>query len=328
MVKDCQREFFTDTVKFRHVEETYLRKLVMTVLGACAYCCHFLSQSNFDKQTLTLTLTRGELLQADDSLLALDVVFTNESGHDANIIIPWDMRSYGQIFQVAEYRRDGMKWQYHKTLNFITDSTSQVSIWNLDIGKSYRQTLIVKRDTAIDCAYQVIYDPSHCKMFEYVFAYTDSSGALLGNYTHVAEILEWQGPLQSNLLSPTALNKKRVESKLSDLIYERKWKKVKRHINHGEYMPKGWPVINDQLYSQGVLSCLPTFSHHSFLVETTDGIQYITLTYQLGKIYRTRSRITSLMRCMGIKFLRWKLSDERAVKLIDLTVDSYQAIAK
>lgn len=284
------------------------------------------SQKSASNETLTLTLSYGEPLNAGDTLLALDLNVTNVSGHDANIIIPWDLKSYGQMFQVEEFRRDGMKWQYHRTLSPLTDSASQASIWNLDFGQSYRQTLIVKRDTAIDCAYQVIYNPTQCKMFEYVFAYTDTSGAMVGDFTHIAEILKWRGALRSNLLNPETFGKKRIESRLSDLIYQSRWKKVKRYINHGKIMPKGWPVINDQLYSQAVLSCLPTYSHHSFLVETKEGIQYITLAYQLGKIYKTRSRISSLMRCIGIRNLDWRISDERAVKLLKITTKPYIAI--
>ncbi|MFM7106702.1 MAG: hypothetical protein ACKOW8_14400, partial [Flavobacteriales bacterium] len=71
---------------------------------------------------------------------------------------------------------------------------------------------------------------------------------------------------------------------------------------------------------------LPTYSHHSFLVETKEGIQYITLEYQLGKIYKTRSRISSLMRCIGIRNLGWRISDERAVKLLKITTKPYIAI--
>lgn len=305
-----------------------LQKFVLMTLGLCMFSCHLVSQANTGSESLTLTLTQGEILQTADTLLAIDLIFTNVSGHDANIIIPWEMTSYGQIFQVEEYRRSGMKWQYHRTLLPLTDSASQTSIWNLDNGQSYRQTLIVQRDTSVESAYQVIYDPSHCKMFENVFAYTDSSGALLGNYTHVAEILRWTGPLRSNLLNPETHCKKRVESRWSNLIYQCKWNKVKRHIQRGQIMPKAWPVINDQMHSQAVLSSLPTFSQHSFVVETKEGIQYITLTYQLGKIYRTRSRITSLMRCIGIRNLGWRLSDERAVKLVHLNVDSYQVFVK
>lgn len=288
-----------------------------------------LSQEEIGDASLRLTLSCGVVLHSNDTLLALDLHIMNISGHDANIIIPWDLKSYGQMFQVLEYRRYDMKWQYHTTLSPVTDSASQVSIWNLDTGESYCQTLMVRRDTAIDCAYQVIYDPSRCKMFEYVFAHTDSSGALTGAYTHVAEILPWHGPLRSNLLKPTIeSDTSRVTNHLHDLLYRREWKKAKQCIHRGHTMPKDWPVINDQLYSQAVQSCLPTFYHHSFLVETKEGIQYITLVYQLGKIYRTRSRISSLLRCIGIRNVGWRLSDECAITLISINAEPYHAVFK
>lgn len=301
-------------------------KLGMTLMSLWLYASMASQQQPMDA-SLTMTLSQGTSLLKNDSLVALDLIFTNVSGHNANLIIPSDLKSYGQMFQVLQYRREGLKWQYHKTLLPPTDSTSQISIWNLDNEESYRQTLVLHIDSSDTYAYQAQYDPSQCNMFEFVFAYTDSSGKLIGNNTHIAEILKWQGPLRSNLFIPTKPQRpENNNSKMSQFIQSCKWVKVQRRINRGDVMPKGWPVMNDQLYSQSVICSLPTFSHHSYLVETKDGIQYITLVYQLGKIYRTRSRISSLMRCMGIRNVSWRISDERAVKLISLKSIAYESI--
>ena len=220
-----------------------------------------------------------------------------------------------------------MKWQYQRTLSTYTDSAASTTLWNLDPGESYRQTILITHDTSAHVAYQIQYDPSKCKMFDYVFAPTDSAGNLLGQNSHIAEILPWNGPLRSNTFSPsyTSIEKPNLPSLGMD-IYLCRWKKLTRKINNGMPMPSVWPVINDQMYSQMVLSSLPSFSFHSYIAETKQGIQSIQLQYQLGKIFKLRSRIASLFRCLGIRNTGWRLSDESAVKLIVLTSRPYTVI--
>lgn len=67
---------------------------------------------------------------------------------------------------------------------------------------------------------------------------------------------------------------------------------------------------------QAVLSSLPTWTHRYVIYKNAEGYHYFFMSWQIGKIYRTRSRFSSVFFWMGMRRSPLKLSELYYYKLV------------
>jgi hypothetical protein len=83
--------------------------------------------------------------------------------------------------------------------------------------------------------------------------------------------------------------------KVCACIKNKRWKKLRKHftkkssdISHGR-------VLHEFPGPDAVLDILPTYYSKNYIVLTQDGIQHISVTWQLGKIYKTAQFFTRIL---------------------------------
>jgi hypothetical protein len=69
-------------------------------------------------------------------------------------------------------------------------------------------------------------------------------------------------------------------------IKHKKWKKLRRHFEKKSSNLSHGRVLHEFPGPDGVKDLLPTFYSKNYVVLTNDGIQHISVTWQIGKIYK------------------------------------------
>jgi hypothetical protein len=69
-------------------------------------------------------------------------------------------------------------------------------------------------------------------------------------------------------------------------IKHKKWKKLRRHFEKKSSNLSHGRVLHEFPGPDGVQDLLPTFYSKNYVVLTNDGIQHISVTWQIGKIYK------------------------------------------
>jgi hypothetical protein len=78
------------------------------------------------------------------------------------------------------------------------------------------------------------------------------------------------------------------------------------------------------LYSQAILSSLPSYSHQYLVLETKEGICTLSLGYQIGKIRKIRSFLAKIAHLCGARRVFWRTSSSKAIKLIHFQITPFQ----
>jgi hypothetical protein len=278
---------------------------------------------------LKLVLKPGPLLCCSPGYVALELSIINVSGHDASIIVPGQPALGLHLFEIQVHDRtpETMKWTLVKSLtptgaDWVDKHKPYELFWHLRAGDTFRQVLLVPRYTGTIPSYSVLYRPHISNLFPYAFAVYNEEGEPLdtNQLRNNPRLLKSMGSFSSNLCTVpgTSLAPPPATGKTSRSIMQQRWGRLQRQLRHGHTMPVGWPVLNNQLYSQTVNMSLPTFSTHSYMVDTRSGPVSIQLGYKLGTIYRGRSRLASLAHMLGIHHIWWKTSNANTCRLMRL----------
>jgi hypothetical protein len=68
--------------------------------------------------------------------------------------------------------------------------------------------------------------------------------------------------------------------------------------------------------AQWIQASLPAYTGHDVIFYTYSGIKYVSFTYQVGKVFRIRSRMAWLFHAVGFRRAPFKTSKANWSKLI------------
>ena len=192
-----------------------------------------------------------------------------------------------------------------------------MQFWSLDPGESFKQLFVINEPPSSGRAYQIKYQPHVCEdFFKYAFRWYDDEGEPTDGVIDGDQRFAYQGPLFSNLCDIfDAINDAQLKDRKAKNFYQANWKRVKHQVKRRMKYTQTWPVLSAQLYSQAVLSSLPTYAHNYVIFETKNGLAYLSLGYQIGKIYPFRSFLAKIAHLCGARRVFWQTTSSRKVKL-------------
>lgn len=282
-------------------------------------------------QELKLTLRQIKSQSSQYTLLELEI--QNVSELHGSILVPGHPQLGMGLFEVYRYQQTGNnQFRLDSTYSLLLQDSANVDekymqFWSLAPGESFKQLLQIQLLSSANEFFMVQYQPHVCKQwFNYAFRWHDEDGESVEAITESDQRFAYQGAYYSNLLvANSGVIQEPVKpalhqfSALQKAIYSEHWGKVKRKLRH--HLPScsdtnaTYPILNTQLYSQAVLSSLPTYFHQYLIVETESGLHYLYLGYQLGKIYRGRSFIANIAHLCGARRVFWRTSSVQKNKL-------------
>ena len=279
-----------------------------------------------------LRFTLKQLPSHSDQYTLLELEIKNESALHNSILVPGHPQLGMGLFEILAYERgENMKWSPLFNVELVLPDSAEVDhrymqFWSLSPGESFKQLFVIQVTPSAAWAFQVKYQPHVCTdYFKYAFRWYNDEGEPSEPAIDGDQRFAYQGPMYSNLCevetqlsaSALALNRK------SRAYYQANWSRVKQQIKHSHQYPETWPVLSKQLYSQAVLSSLPTYSHQYLIVESKSGIFYISLGYRLGKRYLVRSFLAQVAHMCGARRVFWKTSSLKKVKLTHFQVNTF-----
>ena len=279
-----------------------------------------------------LRFTLKQLPSHSDQYTLLELEIKNESALHNSILVPGHPQLGMGLFEILAYERgENMKWSPLFNVELVLPDSAEVDhrymqFWSLSPGESFKQLFVIQVTPSAAWAFQVKYQPHVCTdYFKYAFRWYNDEGEPSEPAIDGDQRFAYQGPMYSNLCevetqmsaSAIALNRK------SRAYYQANWSRVKHQIQRSHHYPQTWPVLSKQLYSQAVLSSLPTYSHQYLIVESKSGIFYISLGYRLGKRYLVRSFLAQVAHMCGARRVFWKTSSSKKVKLTHFQVNPF-----
>lgn len=285
-----------------------------------------------DLLPVELRLTLKQVPTLSDQYTVLELEIKNESALNNSILVPGHPQLGMGLFEVFAYEhKEEMKWTLARTYNLVlADSAAAdqkyIQFWSLRPLESFKQLFVINEAPSSGRAYQIIYQPHVCEAyFKYAFRWYDGEGEPTDAAIDGDQRFAYQGPMYSDLCQVFAQPETffALDHK-SKKYYKAKWGQVKGQLKRHKKYTATWPVLNAQLYSQVVLSSLPTYSHKYVILETKNGIAYLSLGYQIGKIYPFRSFLAKIAHLCGARRVFWRTSSSKAIKLTHFQITPFQ----
>ncbi len=279
---------------------------------------------------LKLTLKQVPSLSAEYTLLELEIL--NQSDLNNSILVPGHPQLGMGLFEVFAYEREAeMKWTLARTYQLVLADSVDVDqkymqFWSLGPGERFKQLFVINEPPSSGRAFQIKYQPHVCSaFFKYAFRWHDQEGSPTDISIDGDQRFAYQGPMFSDVCQIFAQSNTffALDPK-SKKYYNAKWGAVKRQLKRHKRYTEAWPILNTQLYSQAVLSSLPTYSHAYVILETKNGIAYLSLGYQIGKIRPVRSFLARIAHLCGARRVFWRTSSSKAIKLTHFQITPFQ----
>jgi hypothetical protein len=279
---------------------------------------------------LKLTLKQVPSLSAEYTLLELEIL--NQSDLNNSILVPGHPQLGMGLFEVFAYEREAeMKWTLARTYQLVLADSVDVDqkymqFWSLGPGERFKQLFVINEPPSSGRAFQIKYQPHVCSAyFKYAFRWHDQEGSPTDISIDGDQRFAYQGPMFSDVCQIFAQSNTffALDPK-SKKYYNAKWGAVKRQLKRHKRYTEAWPILNTQLYSQAVLSSLPTYSHAYVILETKNGIAYLSLGYQIGKIRPVRSFLARIAHLCGARRVFWRTSSSKAIKLTHFQITHFQ----
>jgi hypothetical protein len=279
-----------------------------------------------------LRLTLKQVPTQSDQYTVLELEIKNASSLYNSILIPGHPQLGMGLFEVYAYERaQTMKWALDTTYSLVLpDSAASdhkyMQFWSLHPGESYKQLFVINEPPSSGRAYQIIYQPHVCEAyFKYAFRWYDEEGEPTDAAIDGDQRFAYQGPMFSDLCDIYAqISEVKVQNHKSKHYYKGHWKRVKNSLKRTLKCPQTWPVLSAQLYSQAILSSLPSYSHQYLVVETIEGIYTVSLGYRIGKIRPVRSFLARIAHLCGARRVFWRTSSTKAIKLTHFQITPFQ----
>lgn len=279
-----------------------------------------------------LVFTLKQVPTRSDQYTVLELEIKNQSSLHNSILVPGHPQLGMGLFEILAYERgETMKWTPLMVYDpVLPDSAASdhkyMQFWNLSPGERFKQLFVLKLQPSEAWAFQVKYQPHVCTdYFKYAFRWYNDEGEPSEPAIEGDQRFAYQGPMYSNLCEVFPQEKAlRPEDRQSKLFFNAKWRQVKHLFKRKTAFPNDWPILSKQLYSQAILSSLPSYWHQYLVVESKDGIYAVYLGYQIGKIRPVRSFLARIVHLCGARRVFWRTSSAKAFKLTYFKIIPFQ----
>jgi hypothetical protein len=301
-------------------------------------------------QDLKITLEQLPVLERQSDIIPLRINIQNVSNHRGSILVPY-AQNYGKpLFQLRIFEIDqaGQYNLVYTSQEFLDMDTSKYKtqgvFWQLEAGQTYSLPLFVndsknarlRYESSIQIpdlkngkyAFQVLYTPENSSYFKYAFRqFNDTDPIKEDDVSEYPDHFIWDGGFVSNFLEfPFEILPKRLvlnpkPNALCRAIYNENWSKVKRLWSKRTPEKPCDCILWKYAFNQFVQASLPAFTGFNAIFYTKSGIQYASFTYQLGKVFRLRSRMSWLFYAVGFRRAPFKTSKSGWSKLIRISID-------
>lgn len=312
----------------------------------CCFFSGFVFSMDLRPNELKITLEIDQKSVANKEIFPMRLTIENVSFHRGTILIPYGQNKGKSLFQLRVFQLDSLgnySLVYVSPIELTMDTSAYAAtegFWQLEPKEKYIQPFIIndrknanKRVESMfqfpelnegNYAVQFLYLPENSSYFRYAFIQDDAKDPIPDDYVDgYPDHFRWEGSFASNFVE-LSLKKKvadvehshKQHCRLCTNIYKENWSFVKRNWDRlykkEQHKAIRW-VYNGP---QAVLSSLPTYASFTAIMETQEGIDYVSFTYQLGKIFKFRSRAASLFHLVGFRRAPFRTSKVNWQKLI------------
>lgn len=218
---------------------------------------------------------------------------------------------------------------FNDSKNYVSHIHSHHTLPNLPIGE-----------------YQVLawYQPWENEMAQYAFNPLDSKGNISDQAYDTTRFLLSEVGIQSNYFTlniqkesfakPTWIPTEfcPLDCKMCGAIEKSDWDKVSKMIDHQtgyknikdtSNLDTTWEMKHRNVLWLGpnpqmILASLPTYTGRNIIFRNEAGLHYFYLSWQLGQVYKTRSRLSSLFYWIGFRRPPFSTAEVDYCKLIGL----------
>lgn len=275
-----------------------------------------------------LHFTLKQVPTRSDQYTVLELEIKNQSSLHNSILVPGHPQLGMGLFEILAYERgETMKWTPLMVYDpVLPDSASSdhkyMQFWNLSPGESFKQLFVLKLQPSEAWAFQVKYQPHVCTdYFKYAFRWYNNEGEPSEPAIDGDQRFAYQGPMYSNLCEIFLQeNEFQLKDRKSKNFSKAGWRRVEHQFKRNTAFPDEWPILSKQLYSQAILSSLPSYWNQYLVVETQEGICTVSLGYRIGKIWPVRSFLARIAHLCGARRVFWRTSSYKAIKLTHFQV--------
>lgn len=278
-----------------------------------------------------LGFTLRQVPTSSDQYTVLELEIKNQSALHNSILIPGHPQLGMGLYEILAYERgESMKWTPLMVYDpVLPDSAASdhkyMQFWNLSPGDSFKQLFVLKLEPSKAWAFQVKYQPHVCTdYFKYAFRWYNDEGEPSEPAIDGDQRFAYQGPMYSNLCEIFFQeNEFHLKDRKSKNLSKAKWRQVEHLFKRNTAFPDEWPILSKQLYSQAILSSLPSYWHQYLVVEAQEGICTVSLGYRIGKIRPVRSFLAKIAHLCGARRVFWRTSSTKAIKLTHFQVTPF-----
>jgi hypothetical protein len=275
-----------------------------------------------------LHFTLKQVPTRSDQYTVLELEIKNQSSLHNSILVPGHPQLGMGLFEILAYERgETMKWTPLMVYDpVLPDSAASdhkyMQFWNLSPGESFKQLFVLKLQPSEAWAFQVKYQPHVCTdYFKYAFRWCNNEGEPSEPAIDGDQRFAYQGPMYSNLCEIfLQVNEFQLKDRKSKNFSKARWRRVEHQFKRNTAFPDEWPILSKQLYSQAILSSLPSYWNQYLVVETQEGICTVSLGYRIGKIWPVRSFLARIAHLCGARRVFWRTSSYKAIKLTHFQV--------
>lgn len=312
----------------------------------CCFFSGFVFSMDLRPNELKITLEIDQKSAANKEIIPMRLTIENVSFHRGAILIPYGQNKGKAIFQMRVFQLDSLgkyTLAYVSPIELTMDTSAYAAtegFWQLEPNEKFIQPFYIndqknanKRVESMfqfpelnegNYAIQFLYLPENSSYFRYAFIEDNEKDPIPDDYVDgYPDHFRWEGSFASNFVELTLNNQlipdarsKKHHCRLCKKIHHENWRFVRRNwdrlYKRGEHNAICWVYDGPQ----AVLSSLPTYASFTAIMETRTGIGYVSFTYQLGKIFKFRSRVASLFHLVGFRRAPFRTSKVRWQKLI------------
>lgn len=305
---------------------------------------------NLRPQDLKITLEHLPVLKHQSTIIPLKVSIANCSNHRGSILVPFTHNFGKPLFQLRVYEI-GSNGDYNlmftsqEILDMDTSKyKTESGFWQLDPGEVYSFPLFLndvqnsrKRfESSIQLpllkkgryAFQVLYMPENSSFFKYAFRTDLNQDPITDDdVKDYPDHFFYEGPFVSQAIEIDIDHevqipgfKRQKSNSLCKHIYLEHWNKVKKKWDKKSSDKECNCVLWKYNFYQSINASLPAFTGFDAIFYTKSGLTYTSFTYQIGKIYRVRSRLAWLFYAVGFRRPPFNTSTTKWSKLIRIDV--------
>lgn len=284
-----------------------------------------------------------------NAILPLKLKIENVSGHHGSILIPYAQNTGKSLFELRISRIDAAGnyvLVYTSPVDLDMDTSkykSTESFWQLEPNESFllpffindtknsrkrfESSIVLPELAEGNYAFQMIYHPENSRYFNYAFLADGVTDPIPEDQVDsYPDHFRWDGSIVSNFLEincsnscQSVMHENKSHCAVCKHVYNENWKKLKNKWDKRSIDISHPTILWIYPGPQAILASLPTYFGYDAILLTKSGINYISCNYQVGKIFRARSRMAWLFHAVGFRRAPFKTSKVDWCKLKSIT---------